>query len=153
MKKNNKGFTLIELLAVIVVLAVIMVIATTQINRTIKKSRANTFYDSVLMIEKHAKMVCAQDNILTESALDEITDYNKGEYTFSVSDDGKTVTVTPTAGGKFDNVDFNAYYSTAGGNGTEKLKSSISINKTGASGSEKYSMTISNPCTDTTTTS
>lgn len=41
--KDKKGFTLIELLAVIVILAIIMVIATMQVNKTIKKSRENSF--------------------------------------------------------------------------------------------------------------
>ena len=47
---NKKGFTLIELLSVIVVLAIIMVIATQQVNSTIKKSRANTYADTVMSI-------------------------------------------------------------------------------------------------------
>ena len=41
--KNKKGFTLIELLAVIVILAIIMVIATMQVNKTIKKSRQDSY--------------------------------------------------------------------------------------------------------------
>lgn len=140
MKKNSKGFTLIELLAVIVVLAVIMVIATTQINRTIKKSRANSFYDSVLIIEKNAKMLCAQGTTLTAAELDNITEHDKNEYTISVTDDND-VTVTIVSGGKFDNVTLTDYYSlrsATDGKG-EKAKESISA----ISGN---SMTIKNPC-------
>ncbi len=144
MKKNNKGFTLIELLAVIVVLAVIMVIATTQINRTIKKSRANTFYDSVLMIEKHAKMVCAQDNSMSKETIAAITDYNTAEYDFTVS--GNDITVTPTADGKFDNVKFTDYYYSGNTavSGKEKAKSNVTVSD--------GSMTILNPCGTTTST-
>lgn len=113
MKKNNKGFTLIELLAVIVVLAIIMVIATTQINGTIRRSRANSFYDSVQMIERNAEMICAQDNEITESELAELSDIeHEGnditdeDYDISIS--GESVTVT--AKGQFDNVDLRDYY-------------------------------------------
>lgn len=81
MKKNNKGFTLIELLAVIVVLAIIMVIATQQINKTLKKSRGDSFYDSVLMIEKNAKMLCAQNNdSITTNDLIEASDIDDKNY-------------------------------------------------------------------------
>ena len=70
MKKNNKGFTLIELLAVIVVLAIIMVIATTQINRTIKKSRADAFVSSYQMLYNSLKSgdtsVLSNDEIIKE---------------------------------------------------------------------------------------
>lgn len=61
MKKNNKGFTLIELLAVIVVLAIIMVIATQQVNKTISKSRSNSFIESYQMIVKQVKTFIASD--------------------------------------------------------------------------------------------
>lgn len=58
---NKKGFTLIELLAVIVVLAIIMVIATQQVNKTIAKSRSNSFIESYQMIVKQAKTFIASD--------------------------------------------------------------------------------------------
>ena len=58
---NKKGFTLIELLAVIVVLAIIMVIATQQVNKTISKSRANSFIESYQMIAKQVKTFIASD--------------------------------------------------------------------------------------------
>lgn len=106
MKKNNKGFTLIELLAVIVVLAVIMVIATQQVNKTIKKSRGDSFLESVQSIKKSAEMVCAQDNKISTDSLTEAV--NASDVTISVAaktgDTNKaTVTVTATSGGKFTN--------------------------------------------------
>ena len=82
--KNKKGFTLVELLAVIVVLAIIMVIATQQINKTIKKSRGDSFYDSVLMIEKNAKMLCVQNS--GEITIDELkttSDLSDDDYVIS----------------------------------------------------------------------
>lgn len=60
-KLNKKGFTLIELLAVIVVLAIIMVIATQQVNRTISKSRSNSFIESYQMVVKQVKTFIASD--------------------------------------------------------------------------------------------
>ena len=92
MKKNNKGFTLIELLAVIVVLAIIMVIATQQINKTLKKSRGDSFYDSVLMIEKNAKMLCAQNNdSITANALKEASDIDDKNYILTENDNKLTI--------------------------------------------------------------
>lgn len=58
---NKKGFTLIELLAVIVVLAIIMVIATQQVNKTISKSRSNSFIESYQMVVKQVKTFIASD--------------------------------------------------------------------------------------------
>ena len=101
MKKNNKGFTLIELLAVIVVLAIIMVIATQQINKTLKKSRGDSFYDSVLMIEKNAKMLCAQNNdSITTNALKEASDIDDKNYILT----GDRNTLTIQGQGKFNNM-------------------------------------------------
>lgn len=104
MKKNNKGFTLIELLAVIVVLAIIMVIATQQVNKTIKKSRGDSFYDSVQMIEKNAKMLCAQSDSSTVTIADlkEMSDISDDDYTLAKGTDGSTFTVTGK--GKFANM-------------------------------------------------
>ena len=53
--KDKKGFTLIELLAVIVILAIIMVIATMQVNKTIKKSRENSFKISYESLKRQVK--------------------------------------------------------------------------------------------------
>ncbi len=101
MKKNNKGFTLIELLAVIVVLAIIMVIATQQINNTLKKSRGDSFYDSVLMIEKNAKMLCAQNNdSITTNDLIEASDIDDNNYT--LTEEGSKLTIK--GDGKFNNM-------------------------------------------------
>ena len=101
MKKNNKGFTLIELLAVIVVLAIIMVIATQQINNTLKKSRGDSFYDSVLMIEKNAKMLCAQNNdSITTNDLIEASDIDDKNYILT----GDRNTLTIQGQGKFNNM-------------------------------------------------
>ena len=109
---NKKGFTLIELLAVIVVLAIIMVIATQQVNGTIKKSRGNSFYETVQSIRKNMQTVCATDNKITADTLKAATDAS--EVTFTLSDDGKdetnniygTLTVTAKEDGKFTNVVF-----------------------------------------------
>ena len=77
--KNKKGFTLIELLAVIVVLAIIMVIATQQVNKTISKSRANSFLESAQMAFKTAKLLIADNNLSTDSLRDEMS-YNTDQY-------------------------------------------------------------------------
>ena len=101
MKKNNKGFTLIELLAVIVVLAIIMVIATQQINNTLKKSRGDSFYDSVLMIEKNAKMLCTQNNdSITTKDLIEASDIDDNNY--ALTEEGNKLTIAGKA--KFNNM-------------------------------------------------
>ena len=111
---NKKGFTLIELLAVIVVLAIIMVIATQQVNGTIKKSRGESFYETVQSIRKNMQTVCATDNAITADTLKAAT--NASDVMFTLSEDGKnetnniygTLTVTAKANGKFTNVVFPA---------------------------------------------
>ncbi len=100
---NKKGFTLIELLAVIVVLAIIMVIATQQVNSTIKKSRANTFVESMQTVVKAAKIVWAQDNELTEAALKAQLDLSADEYDLKVENN----CIKLTGNGKFKNMDLN----------------------------------------------
>ena len=99
---NKKGFTLIELLAVIVVLAIIMVIATQQVNSTIKKSRANTFVESMQTVVKAAKVVWAQDNDLTENALKYQLDLSDDEYELKVDDND---CIQLKGKGKFANMD------------------------------------------------
>ena len=99
---NKKGFTLIELLAVIVVLAIIMVIATQQVNSTIKKSRANTFVESMQTVVKAAKIVWAQDNDLTESTLKSQLDLSDDEYELKVDDND---CIQLKGKGKFNNMD------------------------------------------------
>lgn len=109
MKKNNKGFTLIELLAVIVVLAIIMVIATQQVNKTIRKSRGDSFFESVQSIKKSAEMVCAQDNKINTDLLDEVANYSDVEILIAAKSEEPnkaTVTVTATKDGKFANADY-----------------------------------------------
>ncbi len=108
--KNKKGFTLIELLAVIVVLAIIMVIATTQINSTIRKSRANSFYESAQVIENNAEMVCAQSTIgaIETTDLTSMSDYSEDDLVIAAS--GTTVTVTAKEDGQFANTDVRQYY-------------------------------------------
>ena len=109
--KNKKGFTLVELLAVIVVLAIIMVIATTQINNVIKKSRGDSFYDSVVMIEKNAKMLCtSNDSNITMSDLISTSDISLDNYdivskaqTVEGSTD-KIYKITVIGKGKFNNM-------------------------------------------------
>ena len=101
--KNKKGFTLVELLAVIVVLAIIMVIATQQINKTIKKSRGDSFYDSVLMIEKNAKMLCVQNS--GEITIDELkttSDLSDDDYVISIGSTDSEIKIQGK--GKFKNM-------------------------------------------------
>lgn len=112
--KNNKGFTLIELLAVIVVLAIIMVIATQQVNKTISKSRANSFIESYQMIAKQVKTFIASDEDAACSS-DCLTKYDLADdYTLSVTkestnDKYKIVLGANTGAGKFKNVDLTKY--------------------------------------------
>jgi type IV pilus assembly protein PilA len=142
MKKNNKGFTLIELLAVIVVLAIIMVIATTQINGVIRRNRADSFYDSALMIQRNAELACAQyNNELTKENVLSVSDLGE-DIDIEVDDANNQITVNPVEGGEFDNVTFNEYYGTD--SGKEKPDAGITVNAN--------NIVISNPC-DVTTTS
>ena len=101
---NKKGFTLIELLAVIVVLAIIMVIATQQVNGTIKKSRANTFVESMQTVVKSAKMVWAQENDLTETSLKNEVDLSVSDYELKVDSNH---CIQLKGKGKFANMDLN----------------------------------------------
>lgn len=117
MKKNNKGFTLIELLAVIVVLAIIMVIATQQVNGTIKKSRANTYADTVMSIKKGLQTVCATDATITEAGITSALDFS--DVTLTGTNGGKEITVVPSTNSKYSNMD-NATL-----NGALKNKQSI----------------------------
>ena len=102
--KNKKGFTLIELLAVIVVLAIIMVIATTQINNTIKKSRGDSFYDAVQMIERNAKMLCAssQTGSITLDEIKSTSDIEADDEDYTLSLDENNIVVTGK--GQFNNM-------------------------------------------------
>lgn len=125
MKKNNKGFTLIELLAVIVVLAIIMVIATTQINRTIKKSRADSFVSSYQLLYKSLKSGATQ-NLSVDDIKTKVMDYSdkefnvaltetSGVYTLAVCTAGididvSTKTESNNGTGKFANMDLTEYY-------------------------------------------
>ncbi len=98
---KNKGFTLVELLAVIVILAVIMVIATQQVNKAIKKSRGNAFYETVQSIRKAAQTVCAMDNKLTVASLKDNVDYSEDDIIIRRS--GIFVVVEVKENGKYDN--------------------------------------------------
>ncbi len=103
--KNKKGFTLVELLAVIVVLAIIMVIATTQINNVIKKSRGDSFYDSVVMIEKNAKMLCtSNDSNITMSDLISTSDISLDNYDIVSKKTNNIYKITVIGKGKFSNM-------------------------------------------------
>ena len=102
--KSKKGFTLIELLAVIVVLAIIMVIATQQVNGTIKKSRANTFVESMQTVVKSAKMVWAQENSLTEESLKKEVDLSTNDYELKVDSNH---CIQLKGKGKFANMDLS----------------------------------------------
>lgn len=137
MKKNNKGFTLIELLAVIVVLAIIMVIATQQINKTLKKSRGDSFYDSVLMIEKNAKMLCAQNNdSITANALKEASDIDDKNYI--LTENGNILTIQGKE--KFNNMTLPT---------TDDLKSTV---KRVGNNEDRLQLTLPDGCSFGTTT-
>ena len=116
---NKKGFTLIELLAVIVVLAIIMVIATQQVNGTIKKSRGESFYETVQSIRKNMQTVCATDNKIDAAALIAATSASDVEFSLKEKDTSTDpqkgnadlygiLTVKAKANGKFTNVIFPA---------------------------------------------
>lgn len=142
MKKNNKGFTLIELLAVIVVLAVIMVIATTQINRTIKKSRADSFVSSYQLLYKSLKSGVTQ-NLSTTEIKENVMDYSDKEFEVELVEDPNNAGVYKltvcTAGisigenneetgrgtGKFANMDLTEFYNPSQADGD---KASIDSN-------------------------
>lgn len=106
MLKNKKGFTLIELLAVIVVLAIIMVIATQQVNKTIKKSRANSFVSSYKTIVKEIKSRMAMnglgegDTIVCDDASNDST--QKCSYVYDISAEDYTMKVTANATDGYD---------------------------------------------------
>lgn len=114
--KNNKGFTLIELLAVIVVLAIIMVIATQQVNKTISKSRSNSFIESYQMIAKQVKTFIASDedadcvdNAACLAKYDLADDYTLSVTKASTNDKYTIVLGANTSAGKFKNVDLIKY--------------------------------------------
>ena len=90
-----------------------MVIATQQINKTLKKSRGDSFYDSVLMIEKNAKMLCAQNNdSITINGLIEASDIDNNNYELEGTDSNLTI----IGKGKFNNMTLPA---------TNTLKSTV----------------------------
>ena len=115
---NKKGFTLIELLAVIVVLAIIMVIATQQVNSTIKKSRGESFYETVQSIRKNMQTVCATDNKIDAAALIAATSASDVKFSLKAKDASDPqndnadlygiLTVKAKDNGKFTNVIFPA---------------------------------------------
>lgn len=101
--KSKKGFTLIELLAVIVVLAIIMVIATQQVNGTIKKSRANTYADTVMSIKKGLQTVCATDAEITNSGIESALDFS--DVILSGTTGEQKITIKPSTNSKYNNMD------------------------------------------------
>ncbi len=109
--KNKKGFTLIELLAVIVVLAIIMVIATQQVNKTIKKARSNSLFESMEAVVKSAKLLIAEgeDSSSFQDSLRASMDYSNDEYEIygRLGTSGYFITVSPTVNGKFSNVNYS----------------------------------------------
>ena len=146
--KNKKGFTLIELLEVIVVLAIIMVIATQQVNKTIQKSRANSFVESYQMMYKSVKGSAIQGNTEAEaeSMLDFSDDYHVKvavsgtEYRLAVCAKGTSITTTNnngttvatesgSASGKFSNMNLTTYYETNKNVTTGKSKITSNIGK------------------------
>ena len=120
--KNKKGFTLIELLAVIVVLAIIMVIATTQINRTIRKSRVDSFL-STMQIAMEASKTCAVQGESGDPCVKNV-DYSEDDYSLSmVSTDYETYTIILSAkdGSEFENIDVAEFYGNDGGTDIDEV--------------------------------
>ena len=116
--KNKKGFTLVELLAVIVVLAIIMVIATQQVSNTIKKSRANSYFETVQSIRKGMQTACANDNSVNGTTIEDYVEYSDVTVKYVEASDtkdkeGNTVhnpahfEISPSDSGKFKNMDIN----------------------------------------------
>ena len=126
MKRNKKrGFTLVELLAVIVVLAIIMVIATQQINKTINRSRAKSFNETMNIIVENARILFAEggidfvcgaedtanvstSNVLSGTNLHASLDYNGNDYQVKCEGTSNTtakITLKATETGKFKLVD------------------------------------------------
>lgn len=118
---KNKGFTLIELLAVIVVLAIIMIIATTQVNKTIKRARADSFVSSYNMIAKEVKRRISV-NDMTGSNYEEIEcndesgtpnycykiyDFSKDNYVVKILPNGVEYSITMIGKGKFAKMDLD----------------------------------------------
>ena len=132
MLKDNKGFTLIELLAVIVVLAVIMVIATQQVNATIRKSRARSYFDNIVSIKKAAKLACAEST-LSQSSLDSVLDKTNDSI---ATVDGNNVIVTAPGESKFKNMDLDEL----------KNQSATGIDFSAATADNSYKVTITDPC-------
>ena len=120
MKKNSKGFTLVELLAVIVVLAVIMVIATTQINKTIKKSRADSFVSSYNIVFDAVKMCSIQ--AMNDTDCKGTIDLSSDDYSLTLTSARGVYSITLEGKGKFDTMDLTEYYQAANGTDTGKTK-------------------------------
>ena len=118
--KNKKGFTLVELLAVIVVLAIIMVIATQQINKTIQKSRADSFVSSYKMVLDAVKK-CELQSMTTDDCKSSVDlSVNDYDLTISKTDSTYTITLKSKDGGKFVNMDLKAYYEPENGEDDKK---------------------------------
>lgn len=128
--RTKNGFTLIELLAVIVVLAIIMVIATQQVNKTIKKSRTNAYYDSVLSIKKSSKLACTQND------LNNIKEYIDKTDDINVTVSGNNINITINKNGKFSNIDENEL--------NNKKENGVTFSE--ANSDNDYLVTIINPC-------
>ena len=136
--KNKKGFTLVELLAVIVVLAIIMVIATQQINKTIQKSRADSFVSSYKMVLDAVKKCELQS--MTDADCKSSVDLSVNDYDLNITrgaDGTYAITLEDKPGGKFVNMDLTAYYEPSAGTDASKE------NLTGATTVEKTKITAS----------
>ena len=126
--RNKNGFTLVELLAIIVILAVIMVIAVPQILDVVNGSKNSAWKDNVKLfesaIETNSQIFDPETGVAkasvpalcttpaTVSTLAESSDttvsceVDGSDYEFTLTGsgqfDGKTATITCTAGGSCD---------------------------------------------------
>lgn len=120
--KNKKGFTLVELLAVIVVLAVIMVIATQSINKTIKKSRADSFVSSYKIVLDAIDLCAAQNIGVTQCA--KTVELSEADYEMTLTESSGEYIITLKAkiGGQFYNMGLSDYYKAEGDTAPENAE-------------------------------
>ena len=145
---NKKGFTLIELLAVIVVLAIIMVIATQQVNKTIRRSRANAFVESYQMLVKQVKTFIASDEDPTCGGTSQTTClvyYDlSNDYSLSVTNNnngGYNIILGVSDSGKFKNMDLTkdgSYNSNGSCQPTKIASNATSCEKSQIQGTVEY---------------
>ena len=94
-----------------------MVIATQQVNKTIKKSRANSYFETVQSIRKGMQTACANDNSVDGTKIKAYVEFSDVvvSYTEQSDDTAAYFTVEPTEDGKFKNLDGDTLNSNVNG--------------------------------------